>query len=205
MLHLRLLVSSVLLVGAVCLGAEETTIEFPFAAYTFVNNKEVKLTAAKLNAKLKESDLDGVPATIIVKPGVEKYWRVIMKRLEAGNKVLPTEVRSALESGYLYEFPKMCYRGDVNGVPILIKAMLNNFLNADQGVLAIKYGAKKIVRSDEFKSEAALRKYHDGSNAGEIKAWLSYAEDSDKVLIMSNLGPQGDGTELYATYIAPCK
>lgn len=201
----RLFLGPVLFMASLGFGAERTTIEFPFAAYTFVNHKEVKLTAAKLNAKLKEHDLDGIPATIVVTEGAAKYWRVIMKRLEAGNQVLPTEVLTPLNSGYFYEYPRMCYRGDIDEVPGILKAMRNNFLNGDQAVLALKYGAKSLVRSDEFKSKAALLKYHDGNNAAEVKAWLEYDEASDKVLVMSNLGPQGDGTELYATFIGPCK
>jgi len=185
--------------------AEKTTLEFELQAITYVNNREVKVNIADLNRTLEQRGLSGLPEIVIVSENAKPYWKVLMKRIEDANRVVETQMLFSINSGYLYEYPAVCYRGAISGVVKVIDGMSDNFLTSEQGILAIRYGKTKIIRSDEFKSEKKLRAYYEGNADEEVNAWLDFDEISKSVLVMSNLGPQGDGTELYATKIKPCE
>lgn len=113
---------------------------------------------------------------------------------------------------YLHEMPKICYRGKAKDVPGLIEEMMKDeesVLNQDQTVLAIRFGQVQIIYwTEDFfatTSNDETKKFHLEENKETTQLWEKYSLESKNVLILSNLGPQGDGTELYATVIAPCK
>lgn len=194
-----------LILGATLFAVEKTTVEFALTGVTYVNNKEVKLDIAKLNKTLAKQGLEGLPEIIVVSQNAKAYWRVLMKRIEAANKVAATEMTFPINSGYYYEFPELCYRGKTEEVVGVLDGMLGSFLNDGQGVMAYRHGETQVVRVDDFKSEKALKDRYGDENENEVKAWLKYKKTSKSVLVMSDLGAQGDGTELYATSVKPCK
>ncbi len=182
-----------------------TSVEFPLKGYTFINHKEVKIDVAKLNRTLKYAGSEGLPELVIVGKYPEPFWKVLTKRIEAANKISKTELRFVIESGYYYEYPEICYRGMAAEAVEILDAMLGNFLNEEQGVLAVRYGKTKIVKSDFFKTEKALREAYEENDSREVAEYLDFDGKNGDILVMSDLGPQGDGTELYATRIKVCK
>jgi hypothetical protein len=184
------------------LAANKTTLEFDLTGVTYVNNKEVKISVPKLNKTLAQEGLAGLPERIVVSATSQPYHKVLMSRIEAANKVSKTELRFVIDGGFFYEFPEICYRGEASEVPEVLKSLAGTFWNADQGILAFRYGKKKLVEADQFKTDAALKKNYEESDAVDV--WLNYDTDSDAVLLMCDLGPEGDGTELYAIPISPC-
>ena len=204
---------NLLLALSLCLTAfaRETTLEFDLTGKVFVNhNRVLNLKIANVNKRLHAKGIDGLPERLAVTKNAAAYWRILMDRIEAGNKAqaYKTEMHFDINSGYFYEFPAICYRGKTEDVSVIIDAMMkDNFLNSEQGLLAMRWGTHKDVRSDQFKSDEGLREYYQqwgDENENEIKSWVKYNTKSENVLIMSDLGPQGDGTELYATVIKPC-
>ena len=114
---------------------------------------------------------------------------------------------------YLYEFPTMCYRGQAKDVPALIDEMMSSDespLHRDQGIQAIRFEDTMLIfTAGQFYATTQEEDIADDYRVNqeeEIKEWESYDTYRNKdVLILSDLGPQGDGTELYLTVIKPCK
>ena len=189
-----------------------TKLEIPLTGYYFVNNKEMTLNITKLNSELHKIGLDGLPESIVIGPNPKAFWNVIMNRLEVANKALGREMRLGIYDdnygeGYIYKMT-MCYRGDLAGVPKLIESMNGNFLNPNQGILAIAAGNTKVILDDAFKSRDGLKERFDSeyeSNLRNINKWLKYDAKSLTAIVMSDYGEQGDGTELELTAIPPCK
>ncbi|MDA8792402.1 hypothetical protein N9N67_04105 [Bacteriovoracaceae bacterium] len=116
---------------------------------------------------------------------------------------------------YLFEMPTMCYEGpkeELIAKLFQLKEGGESLLHRDQGIQAIKLGNYEInyygdqffgytpVNPDYAESFEELRYYY----KKEISQWEKYDQDSNDLFIFSDLGPQGDGTELYATIIKPC-
>jgi hypothetical protein len=181
-----------------------TTLEFALTGDTYINNGSVRVNVKKLNKTLKQKNLEGLPEKIVVKKGSQPYWRVLQERIEAANKVSTHKMSFTIDRGYLYEFPAICYRGNIDEVFAIIEDLLGTFFNEGQGLLAERHGKTKKIIANEFKSEKSLKEAFGEDNPEDVKTWLSYKESSKTVLVMSNLGIQGDGTELYATQITPC-
>lgn len=126
-----------------------------------------------------------------------------------------------IANGYgqdLDELQDLCYVGEASGVEAAIDAEIEkDTINYWSTVLAIRYGtAKKIVDTDIFAEDAKgkLIEIQDGepldldSEYGHpaiLKQWNAFNTKSKDVLVLSNIGMQGDGTEMYATVIPPCK
>jgi hypothetical protein len=213
MFRLLLATAIVSTLSANAFAATKTTLEFPLKlSYFATPNREVDLDVAKLNRKLSAAGKAGLPETIVVNADSRPYFLLLMKRLEVANEVWGKEINTPAREGYLYEYPEICYRGKAADVFETIKALtgqndgsVQNFFNHDQGMLAARYGTKKIVEADQFKSVSALREYYGGDNEGEIDGWEHFDTSSKDVIVWSDLGPQGDGTELYLTVIKPCR
>ncbi len=181
-----------------------TTLEFDLTGVFYKNNRELQIDVPKLNRSLAKKGLDGLPEKIVVGKNAKAYGKLLLNRIEAANKGATEELRFVIDNGYLYEYPPICYRGDATDVPAIMNGMLDTFLNSEQGILALRYGKETIIHDDRFKSKASLNEAFEGGN-NETKAWLNFDQHSRSVLVMSDLGPQGDGTELYTTYIKPCR
>ncbi len=109
----------------------------------------------------------------------------------------------------LHDAPKMCYKGNPLGVaPALQKIMNeNDKLSSDSFMIAFRVGRQMTVYDTLSFFETVTeeeRETLEESNPDEVKQWREYDTDSKTVLILNNLGPQGDGTELYATSVKPC-
>ncbi len=185
-------------------AASATTIEFDLTGVYYKWHREYQINIKTLNAALKKEGLDGLPERVVVGENASRYGRLLINRINAAEKALVQEYSFVIEYGYFYEFPKMCYRGSNSDVPKILEAMTGTFLNNEQGVLAIRYKNKTFISDENFNSEEKLNEAYEGGN-DETKAWLNYDQRSNKVLVMSNLGPQGDGLELYATVIEECE
>ena len=208
MLRLLGLMTAIVVAGA---SAQATTLKFDLTGIYYVKNragvsKERKINVESLNEDLKEAGVDGLPEEVVVNQNAKPYGKVLLKRIEAAKAAMKIDYRFVIDNGYLYEFPTICYQGQASDVPSILKAMSGTFLNNTQGILAIRYGSRTIAYVDHFKSESALKKNYEGSGADkEIRTWLRFNESSKNVLVMSDLGHQGDGTELYTTVIKPCR
>lgn len=183
--------------------ANATTLRFDNVGVYYQNNKEYKIDIQALNKSLKKAGLAGLPERIVVSPNAAPYGHLLLKRIEAAEKAMNEDYHFVIENGYLYEYPSICYRGDVADVPKIIDSMTGTFLSDEQGILAMRYQEKTIIRDDRFKSESDLKEAFDGGNH-ETETWLNYDIDSKDLLLMSDLGAQGDTTELYARVIRPC-
>ncbi len=185
-----------------------TTLEYALEGeyYDKENNTYKKVDVQELNKTLKSLGLDGLPEKIRVGKNPKPYWDLLDKRIGAANKALSKEMDFNIQDGYIHHFNSTCYRGEASEIPNILKGLVGNFLLEDEGPLAIRYGKKQKIYSDVFKSEKALKEtYKFGSAPGAVKQWLTYKTNSDVVLVMSDLGPQGDGTELFATDIKKCE
>jgi hypothetical protein len=110
---------------------------------------------------------------------------------------------------YLYEMPEMCYRGHMSTVPELLRDLMKDgqsILHRDQGIPGIRFGHSKLITFEEqfFETSEEFREIYESESPKAVKAWDSYDVTSKTVLVLSDLGPQGDGTELYITEIKPC-
>ncbi len=122
--------------------------------------------------------------------------------------------RGVEPQAYLYEMPKMCYRGVAKDVPSLIEDMMSSdesILHRDQGIQAIRFQHSLFIYNAAYfylttKEEEVA--YEIRTNHSDlIEEWEAYeaSQKSKDVLILSDLGPQGDGTELYLTVVKPCR
>jgi hypothetical protein len=192
----------------------KSELVFPLVlTYWHTPNEEKAIKVASLNRKLNAAGLDGLPETIEIGKTPARYWNVIMKRIEKADEQKffgldvrgdVKEIQTVMRGGYLFEYPEICYRGKTADVPTIIKAMNDNFLHTDQGVLGFRYGSKKIVDDDRLASKEAQEEAWGEENEFERGEWNDYDTSSDTVLVLTDLGPQGDGLELYSTKIARC-
>jgi len=199
--------------------AATTTLEFALAGQ-YENDK---IDIVKLNKKLKAKGLDGLPEIIkISATGQNAYHKVLTKRIDAARKagLLSEDQTLNVEAAYLYEYPEICFRGDIKGVPAIVKAMADSgtgkswdaFLNIDAGINGFAIGNQKVDVADFLKSEKAMNEYYgveegeDNSDyiPSEVIEFLNWKQ-KDQVYVITDLGPQGDGTEMYGTTIKACK
>jgi len=142
----------------------------------------------------------------------EAYAKLLEKRVDAANEKLGREMHFNFYnqgSGETYIFKMtLCYRGDISGIPGLIEKLRGNFLHPEEGILAIGAGQKKAVYDKAFKSRNGLKeRFGDEyeTNITNINKWLNYSSGSKTALVVSDYGPQGDGTELEVTEIPSCE
>lgn len=200
-------------------AAPKATIEFPLTGetYKFYKRKKpstisVPINVPALNRKLKKHGLDGLPTKIVVSEKSKPYWEVLNKRITAATELVRKlekndrqELLFTIDHGYLHDFPAMCYRGETRDAVAVFQGMLGGFLTDEQGVEAIRWGKDQVVETEFFHDDKALKEAYEDNNPDEVAEWINYDMKSDAILVMSNLGAQGDGTELYATYIERCE
>jgi len=199
--------------------AANTTFEFSLEG----RYEDDRISIVQLNKQLKEKGLDGLPEIIkISAEGQLAYHRVLTNRIEAAREAgLLTEGQQLnIEASYLFEYSEICFRGNIMDVPVILKAMADSgtgksweaFLNIDAGINGFAIGTQKFDVADFLKSEEAMNEYY-GVEAGEdssdyipseITKFLNWKK-KDQVYVITDLGPQGDGTEMYGTIIKRCK
>ena len=125
--------------------------------------------------------------------------------MEAAQKVLKRETYFNATEGLLHNWGEVCYTGNPADIVKMIKAMEGNFFNTDQGMLAIRYLDQQVIYDDAFKSKKAAKEYYGEDYLPEnIDVWFNFKKTSKDILVMTNLGSQGDGTELFDNLIKPC-
>ncbi len=128
---------------------------------------------------------------------------------DSGSKFLFTteEKYADVLSPYLYQLESICYIGEMGEVPYSLRALLEEEkLERDQGIVAIRYGQSKVISFEDefFETSEEWMEFQMEENPKVVEAWKSYDTSSKEVLVISNLGPEGDGTELYLTIMPPC-
>jgi len=193
--------------------AGDVKINLPVRGYYFENNKEVVINIPKLNKELQKLGLAGIPEVVTLGKNPAAFYKVIEKRVIAANEALNREMifnvaDNGYSEGHLYQWENACYIGDITAIPALIESLLGNFVYEDDGILAIGAGSTKVIKDEAFKSRDGLKERFQGeyeTNLKEINAWLGYKKTDKTAIVMSDLGQNGDGTELYLTKIPACK
>lgn len=189
------------------IAADKTTIEFQLmGTETSKKGSVKKIVLSSLNKKLKAVELPGFPTVITLGKDDKPYWLKMIRQLVNANSMLGRNIEIVMERGYLGEFPAMCYRGKTAEVRDVIEGLMGSVFHEDQGIQAVRYGTKKFITyTDEFfETNKERREEQEQNNAEEVALWDNYDTKSDTVLVMSDYGPQGDGTELTATSIVRC-
>jgi hypothetical protein len=190
---------------------DKTTIEFKLTGNEYVKvkgkGKFKTVYLYKLNKVLRTNNLPTFKMKVVFDKGGKVKWQEIMDQLEKTNKVLKREIQLVMDNGYIYEFPAICYRGKTEDVPEIITSLMGSVFQDEQGIQAIRHGEKKIIYWDGFfeTATAEAREEYTVNNPDDVAQWNNYDKKSDTVLVMSDLGPQGDGTELYSTEIKRCQ
>jgi hypothetical protein len=115
----------------------------------------------------------------------------------------------------------LCYAGDPAGVGAVIDNLIEKEVVAYWStILAIRYGKKTEVREHmQFTQDQKGNLIERNGDAEPLTAeelddlghtellaeWNAYPRKSKEVWVFSNIGMQGDGTELYLTKIPACK
>ncbi len=206
-------------VSQIAHSAQETKLEFKLKGTYYVKRLEKfkKVNLKALNKKLislHPAELPEnveLPEKIQVGKNAKLYWDILVKRIEAANQVVSDKMWfNITDDRDLREYSPICYRGKSSDVPAILKSFQNgsngNFMRGDAGLLAIRYGETiEIYHNDEvFNSEEKLKELYAADNADEVNDWLRYDKSSDVVLVMTDFGGQGDGTELISTFIEKC-
>ncbi len=202
-----------LIQNALAASPMRTTIEFKLMGEEFLKDDSKNIVLSSLNPALKKKGLPGFATVGVFSKSDQAYWLKLQKQVETSAKALNRDIR--LDEGYglyIHQTPTMCYRGSTNQVPKVIQALMGSVFHQDQGIQAFRFKDKKIIVdqyqfievSDAEKSKENRENYE--TNApDDVKVWDDYDVSSDDVLVMSDLGPQGDGTELNATLIKRCE
>lgn len=185
----------------------QTTIEFPLTGEIYKGSGSVELEVKGINTELRAKKLRPLPELVVWGKSNQRQWKSLIAHVELAKKTLNKDIDVVLDRGYFYEFPAICYRGATSEVPEVIESLMGTVLHPDQGIQALKYGKVKVVHygSEFFENNKERMQEMLEYNPGEVKLWLNYNKTSDTVLILSDYGPQGDGTELTATEIKRCK
>ncbi len=197
--------AAILVFTQLSFAAEKTTIEFQLRGEEYIQNSSKEFPIKFLNKELKAKGLPEFPDVVVFGKTDVPYQKKLMKDFEKANKALKREIQPNIDNKYFYELPTIRYRGNTSEVMGVIKALLGSVLHPEQGIQAARFGKTKIIyyKDQFFGNNAEIRKGLEENGQGKtMKIWDNYDTKSDTVLIMSDYGPQGDGTELTATQIA---
>lgn len=203
-----------LLASALTHAAEKSTIEFKLMAEEYRNNKHLTFPFSDLNKDLKKLNLPGFPEVGVFGKNDAPYVKLLKKRVEISKAALKRDFDWLDDGGggmYYHNLPTICYRGKATDVPAILTALEKAGLFAEYQQVAYKIGKKKFVNYPEewidgnSERQREYREELTDMNPDEVKMWDKYKTTSETVLWMTNLGPQGDGLELYATEIKRCR
>ncbi len=195
-------------------SAEKSTIEFVFMAEEYRNNNSIEYPFSDLNPALKKKNLPGFPPVAVFGLKDAPYAKLLKKRVELSAAALKRNIKIRDDGGggmYYHNAPTICYRGKGTDVPAILTALEEAGLFAEDQQMAYKIGTKKkVVFPDQWidgntATNKEMRESYTENNPADVKAWDQYKTTSDTVLWMTSLGPEGDGTELYANEIKRCR
>lgn len=163
----------------------------------------IKLTS--INSKLKKAGLEQFPATVTLTKNDGKIWMKYVDLVEKANKKLKTELE-ILPDDNLTWGSTMCYLGSPQGVLKTLEGLTGTMIDEDMGIWGYRIGKKvSFTYPGEFIDNPEYREELMNYNPREIKEWDNYNTKSDAVLLSTNYGPSGDGTEMNNTLIKRCK
>ncbi len=169
------------------------------------DHKQVWLDS--LNPQLEAAGMKGFPKAITIGAGDGAKFEEILTRLEAANEKLKREI----DFDFTWdpsEYQGLCYNGTAAGVMKTVDGLRGSAFAEDMGVQAYRYGTQKKVFSfleDPSEKEWLRYQREDNDHGDTIKAWENFDTRSDAFLMMTDGGPQGDSTELFAVKIPRCR
>jgi hypothetical protein len=173
-------------------------------------DKKIPINLVDVNRKLKQLGLTEFPKEVTLGLKSAGEWKTrYAKSIEALRDILGATPHLNIDGLYLYEAPEICYHGSATAVPELIVKLGHTFFHGGQGILAYRVGnVRKALSEDEygFSSDYARtrKNYEENGYEGLVDEFMQNEPGSRDVLVYSNIGAQGDGTELYSTRIKPC-
>ena len=204
MKSLQSLLVWVSLLSPVLAHAEGSVLVLDLTAREFHDRggwKDVKLNT--LNSKLERAGLPKFASSVaLLKTDGPKY-KVILEQLKRANEVLGRKLELP-ENGYFVDFPKLCYSGEVASVNETVEGLRGSLFHEDMGLQGYRYQAKKTLTWPTQFNNRDVQATYRAESPGALKAWKDYDVRSDAVLFLSDFGPEGDGTELYATLVPRC-
>jgi len=182
-----------------------TFLKYQVSATYYKKNVELPLPISEINRKLAEAGLDTLPLEVTLGVKSAKDWKKWSALIEKAKVLTDKEFEINIDRKYLHELPVMCYSGSPAAVMELIEKLGGTFFHEDQGYYATRWGREVDNKDpDNFGSTEAETRERFGEHEDVLEEWFNYNKSSRDVLILSNFGPQGDGTELKLTRIRPC-
>lgn len=184
-----------------------TTLEFNLTGDVYRGSSSVALDVKSLNRELGKKKLAPLPEKLVWSKYSNRQWSRLISQIRRARKALRKDIDITPDRGYLYEFPTICYRGNAAEVPEIVESLMGTVLHSDQEIQAYKLGATKVIHIGNgfFENNKERHRLMRENNPEQVKLWINYKKSSDTVLVLSDYGPQGDGTELTATEIKKCQ
>lgn len=186
--------------------AASSSLTFPLIGreWNSTTKTETLVPLDSLNAALAAKGVEGFKdkALTFGRDGGAKF-KALLAKVDAANKALKREIE--LEARWdPSDYKGLCYNGSVRSVMKTVDALRGSAFDTDMGVQASRYGDQKKVYNQ---TEAAwLKEQHEElGNDAQITAWKKFDQASDSFLMMTDGGPQGDGSELFVVLIPKCK
>lgn len=197
--------AAVLASGFLAQASEPNALQVSLMGREFRSSAWVNIQLTTLNKKLKKQELPQFEKSIVLKKNDGKKYLKILEQVRVANKALGRKIEM-IDHGYFYQLPETCYTGETSAVIDTINGLRDGVFHTDMGISAIRYGKIKVLfyEGQTIDDNAEVRAIHEQNNPEAVAAWDHYKKKSDDVLVLSDFGPQGDGTELTATLIKRC-
>jgi hypothetical protein len=162
---------------------------------------------AAINVALANEGLPPLPATLTLGARDDRAFMA----LEATLAELNARAERAIEIAQHWdpsEYRGLCYQGPIDEVERVIEGLYGSLFSNHMGIQGVRHGAtKRLYVMDHWDlSEAEwMEMMRDAGNDADIDDWHDFDTASDDFLIMTDGGPDGDGTELFAVTIPPCR
>lgn len=201
----NLLASLLLLSSFSVVAADSLVVTLTARQYSEVNGwKVIKLPS--LNAKLKKAGLAEFPATVTLTKKDGDVWMKYVDLLETANEKLKAKYEILPDDNLIYG-SAICYNGATAGVLKTIEGLRGSMIHEDMGIYGYRMGKKVKITfpGNDFLDVPEMREMLTNDNPYEVRTWDNYDTSSDDVLLATNYGQQGDGTEMNVTVIKRCK
>lgn len=201
MRSLFLCLLSVLVTAEPSRAGGTTQIEFPLTVTELIAHKVVAVPMSSLNLDLSAHQMEKFPERAVFGKKDRALAKAIQERLDNVGKTLQRKLylySYGTLGYYLHHVPQpFCYRGKASEVLTVIRALMGVVFNENEGFLGVRYGkTKKFLTHEQDFGQRSDQ---------EAAVWDNYDTTSNAVLLMSDLGPEGDGTELYSLLIPSCQ
>lgn len=165
--------------------------------------KVIKLSS--LNPQLKKLNLPPFAEKVTLTAKDGKVWEKLKLQVETASKVLKKELEILPDGNFVWG-ATMCYSGPVLDVFKTFKGLTGTMIDSDMGIYGYRIGMKTVFTfEDEFLDNEDRRAEFAENSPTEVKAWDKYNTKSETLLLATNYGPEGDGTELNLMYVTKCK